>query len=1830
MKKCGRGQPSTWAVVALLSVGCSAEGPLLPPRGEELDVVWTDEGAVLHHPVEDLALAPTRWGRRGALRDLVLGAPVQGTERVTYAAGPVSAWFRERPDGLQHGFDVLERPDGVGPLEVHVRISGLPHLGAQNALYWATPDERIYARYDGLRAWDAEGRELNTGIDLACDTTCEAVLRVEDADAAYPIAIDPILATDETEGDIPADLEFANVLGSAMDLDGDWLGIWSAGTTSVVLYHREGPTWTAVQSIEDTDFADDVPWRFGRSIAIDGDLAAVGGEGAVYIAQNVGGVWTARAVIDKPDDGLVDPNSVSTFGSGIQLSGDTLVAPVTGIDGVYVFERDPASDVWSLSQTLLGTAGFGKLASLQGDRLLVAQYPTDTQMHVYERSGGTFAPVTVNAPILTGDTGLTKGSSHLLGDRIAIGHHNDNRVYLLERDPSGEWNEVYTGIHDTQSDLKDGIALFDGGLAYSSSKRRIDDIARAGGVKVWSYDGTWNEELLLHSDDPVEDAAFGSELDVDGAWLAVYEPRKSSRPYFRGQALHFYVLAPEDADGDGFAALVHGGNDCDDTDPAIHPDATEVPDNLVDEDCDGLAPSSLTTAGAGDLVITEIHVQPWLDGALDVQGQFIEVYNTSTTALLLDGVSIVTPGGSETLSTSAAVGPGEHVVLAASDVAYTNGGFVPDATWSSITLDPTGPIAVHGSVELDQVDLSGWTVPTGASLSLDPGSLDAVSNDLEASWCEGVHSYGDNFGTPGSPNVCEIALDIRFHWVLPDGSLVDGATDVSIAMDGTMTTGNGGEGSGSWASTSAGQTVSWTYDGTGVAYTGTRAHGATCFSDSSMTGLPGDTYGTWSEVGCTCVLLGDADGDGVCDDVDACPGADDQDDDDGDGIPNGCDICDQGDDSVDGDGDGVPDPCDLCLLGDDALDGDGDGVPDACDACEGFDDADDADDDGEPDGCDACPTTGGDDDRDGVCDDDDLCRGWDDGLDRDGDGIPDGCDEDDDCKTDGSGVWVDNPYFDDMVDRDPTLHVVSGLRPGACWTADGTAGGTVTVQDCTGSTDQDWTWSETYQTFVHQGGLCLDASGSAVTLSVCDASLPALGPDERGRIGLQDCSACLSARDLTGSAYTLRPVACEDVATDFGQRWGIDVQRDAPTAVTTLDDTIVKNGSAYHHVSVWGPYARALSRTENGNAYVAVGSTKGGGRLAVISSSMSVPNAEAAARAWVDAAPGTTQTYDWWEARTLDVDAVLDHLYDGGGVVFEASHPKAHWLNTHPVFTTYDNKSVIMREAGLSGAHYGYSAPADASPSYAQPLVTDTRYENLTGAIELAARTQLGLDSVAAEDLYRVIYSASTASQYLSNLEPAIVYTEALHRAMGYPEVTKANPHRWDDTVGYDDLVLQARFFRTNTLYPDQVDVPASVADYPGDPGTSEPRVSVTVTLDTRDYQHRFMPTGYYAPPGEEVAVFIESDLPPDAFLYAHWTQEWTMPRSCQLCPRSTARFPGAAGTLAIESYDSGVLNAPMGGPILLMARESWGPVTITLHNVLPQPHFVAGVDTDASFASELASSTVPFTLLEEENVFVLGHKEEIVAATDSIEEMITTLGDLWRAEQDFSGQDGWGAPHMFFFDLRVEDGGAHSGNPSYLSHAWELSASNPFWQTSFLGKWGFLHETGHSFSNADTPLFMWEYEYRSWREGEPNLFNMAAVDTVFGPGSHEQWSGWTDAERQVRREAFVCNCLDAGGCDATDFSTAEVVDFGMSIADDPTIGWEGLAEVYAAFEDPFSDQQARFDRFALLLSERFDRDFGPYMTAYQVAPSASVLATLDATYPIDWEADPLEGLSCP
>ena len=181
----------------------------------------------------------------------------------------------------------------------------------------------------------------------------------------------------------------------------------------------------------------------------------------------------------------------------------------------------------------------------------------------------------------------------------------------------------------------------------------------------------------------------------------------------------------------------------------------------------------------------------------------------------------------------------------------------------------------------------------------------------------------------------------------------------------------------------------------------------------------------------------DADSDGVCDSVDACPGFDDSVDTDGDGTPNGCDVCMPGDDMVDTDSDGVPDDCDVCAGFDDAVDTDSDNVPNGCDVCAGFDDTIDSDNDAVPDGCDVCTgfDDGADSDDDGVANGCDICDGFDDAVDPDDDGVPSGCDQ---CEGADDGIDIDDNGVPDGCETICGPNEVG--HDGICYYLDGSGG----------------------------------------------------------------------------------------------------------------------------------------------------------------------------------------------------------------------------------------------------------------------------------------------------------------------------------------------------------------------------------------------------------------------------------------------------------------------------------------------------------------------------------------------------------------------------------------------------------------------------------------------------------------------------------------------------------------------------------------------------------------------------------------------------------------------
>lgn len=145
--------------------------------------------------------------------------PTVHNGRVQYQYKALIEWYRNGPEGLEHGFDLAVRPDGEGELSFAISVDGaVPQRESAHSLLLINESQRF--RYDGLKVWDRTGRMLSARMDVVKN---DILLRVDDRDAQYPITIDPLLtnAADTTFFQPQATAAFGYDIAVVGDVDGD-------------------------------------------------------------------------------------------------------------------------------------------------------------------------------------------------------------------------------------------------------------------------------------------------------------------------------------------------------------------------------------------------------------------------------------------------------------------------------------------------------------------------------------------------------------------------------------------------------------------------------------------------------------------------------------------------------------------------------------------------------------------------------------------------------------------------------------------------------------------------------------------------------------------------------------------------------------------------------------------------------------------------------------------------------------------------------------------------------------------------------------------------------------------------------------------------------------------------------------------------------------------------------------------------------------------------------------------------------------------------------------------------------------------------------------------------------------------------------------------------------------------------------------------------------------------------------------------------------------------------------------------------------------------------
>jgi len=164
------------------------------------------------------------------------------------------------------------------------------------------------------------------------------------------------------------------------------------------------------------------------------------------------------------------------------------------------------------------------------------------------------------------------------------------------------------------------------------------------------------------------------------------------------------------------------------------------------------------TPKPGDLIFTEFMVNP--AAVSDTKGEWIEIFNTSNSDLVLNGL-IISDAGSNTHALSSdedlIISAGGFFLMARNIEPDENGGITPDYVYSNFSLGNTEDeiiLSLDNQTILDEITYnSSWPLYSGASLELDPGINDPESNDSPEQWHPAVDVYGDgDLGTPGFSN----------------------------------------------------------------------------------------------------------------------------------------------------------------------------------------------------------------------------------------------------------------------------------------------------------------------------------------------------------------------------------------------------------------------------------------------------------------------------------------------------------------------------------------------------------------------------------------------------------------------------------------------------------------------------------------------------------------------------------------------------------------------------------------------------------------------------------------------------------------------------------------------------------------------------------------------------------------------------------------------------------------------------------------------------------------------------------------------------------------------
>ncbi|MBN2005581.1 MAG: FG-GAP repeat protein, partial [Anaerolineae bacterium] len=219
-----------------------------PNRAHNLRTTFTPQGIRVVPRVFEEETPPWEWGltlsgygREGHVRPVAAATLHADANRIAYERGELTEWYVNDERGLEQGFTLQPPPTSYSllptPLVLELTLTGdlTPNLTADgSAIEFTTRGGVRVLRYSDLRVYDATGRALHTEMHLVTPRASRFTFRVSrltqptirlavnDANAVYPITVDPLVGSPEwtAEGN-QTNAWFGSSVGTAGDVNGD-------------------------------------------------------------------------------------------------------------------------------------------------------------------------------------------------------------------------------------------------------------------------------------------------------------------------------------------------------------------------------------------------------------------------------------------------------------------------------------------------------------------------------------------------------------------------------------------------------------------------------------------------------------------------------------------------------------------------------------------------------------------------------------------------------------------------------------------------------------------------------------------------------------------------------------------------------------------------------------------------------------------------------------------------------------------------------------------------------------------------------------------------------------------------------------------------------------------------------------------------------------------------------------------------------------------------------------------------------------------------------------------------------------------------------------------------------------------------------------------------------------------------------------------------------------------------------------------------------------------------------------------------------------------------